>query len=50
MAMGIVMAIEKTPHGLCASACTTTSASTAMRITMITMIPTIAIVRYCRPR
>ena len=34
-ATGIVIAIVKTPHGLLASACTTTSASTASRMTMI---------------
>ncbi len=41
-AMGIVIAIEKTPHGLSASACTTTSASTASRIVMMVMIPMMA--------
>ncbi len=39
-AMGMVMAIENTPHGLCASAFTTISASTAIRITMMTRTPT----------
>ena len=39
-AMGMVMAMENTPHGLWASACTTTSASTAIRITMMTRTPT----------
>ena len=34
-ATGMVMAIVKTPHGLLASACTTTSASTASRMIMI---------------
>ena len=34
-ATGIVVAMVKTPHGLFASACTTTSASTAMRMIMI---------------
>ena len=41
-AIGIVIEMEKTPHGLWASACTTTSASTASRIVMIVMIPMIA--------
>ena len=41
-AIGIVIAIEKTPQGLSASALTTTSASTASRITMMTRTPTIA--------
>src|SRR6202022_2926212 len=40
MAMGMVIAIEKTPHGLSASALTTTSASTASRITMMPSTPT----------
>ena len=44
IAMGIVIAIEKTPHGLWARACTTTSASTASRIVMIVMIPMMAAV------
>ena len=38
-AMGMVMAIENTPHGLFASARTTTSASTAIRIVMMAGIP-----------
>src|ERR1700716_823546 len=42
MAMGMVIAIEKTPHGLSARAPTTTSASTASRITMMTRTPMIA--------
>ena len=37
-AIGIVIATVNVPHGLCASACTTTSASTASRITMIIRI------------
>ncbi len=43
-AIGIVMAIEKTPHGLSANALTTTSASTAIRITMMTSTATMAAV------
>lgn len=35
----MVIAIEKTPHGLCDSARTATSASTAMMIVMITGTP-----------
>ena len=35
-AMGMVIAIVKTPHGLSASARTTTSASTASRMIMMT--------------
>src|SRR5882762_7149361 len=42
MAMGMVIAIEKTPHGLSARALTTTSARTASRITMMTSTPTMA--------
>ena len=42
IAIGIVIAIENTPHGLDASALTTTRASTASRITMITKTATIA--------
>ena len=38
-AIGMVMAIENTPHGLSASALTTTSASTAMRMIMMTKTP-----------
>ncbi len=34
-ATGIVIAMVKTPQGLLASACTTTSASTASKITMM---------------
>ena len=34
-AIGIVIAIENTPHGDCASALTTTSARTASRMIMI---------------
>ena len=41
-AIGIVIAMENTPHGLSASAPTTTSASTASRITMMTSTPTMA--------
>ncbi|SLH01682.1 Uncharacterised protein [Mycobacteroides abscessus subsp. abscessus] len=41
-AMGMVMAMENTPHGLSPSAFTTTSASTASRIIMITMIAAMA--------
>src|SRR5580693_1382269 len=41
-AIGIVMAMENTPHGLWASARTTTSASTAIRITMMMRTPNIA--------
>ncbi|CFS00088.1 Uncharacterised protein [Mycobacterium tuberculosis] len=40
MAMGMVMAIEKTPHGLLARARTTTSASTAITMVIMTGIPT----------
>ena len=36
----MVMAMENTPQGLCASPRTTTSASTAMMITMMTKAPT----------
>ena len=43
-AIGIVIAMEKTPHGLSASALTTTRPSTASRMTMITNTPTIAAV------
>jgi hypothetical protein len=39
MAMGMVIAMENMPQGLCASARTTTSASTAMMITMMTKAP-----------
>ena len=42
MAIGIVIAMENTPQGLSARALTTTSASTASRITMITSTPMIA--------
>ncbi len=42
MAMGIVAPTVKVPHGLWLSALTTTSASTAMRITMIEKTPTSA--------
>ncbi len=35
IATGIVVAIVNTPHGLFASACTTTSASTAIKMIMI---------------
>ena len=42
MAIGIVIEIENTPHGLSASALTTTSASTASRMVMITSTPTMA--------
>ena len=42
IAIGMVIAIEKTPHGLSASALTTTRASTASRITMMTRTPTMA--------
>ena len=38
-AMGMVMAIENTPHGLLASARTTTRASTAITIVMMTGTP-----------
>ncbi len=38
-AIGMVIAIENTPHGLCANARTTTSASTAITIMMITGTP-----------
>ena len=41
-AMGIVQAMVKRPHGLSASAFTTTSASTASRITMIATMLTSA--------
>ena len=41
-AIGIVIEIENTPHGLSASALTTTSASTASRMTMMTSTPTMA--------
>ena len=41
-AIGMVIAMEKTPHGLSASALTTTSASTASRMIMMTNTPTIA--------
>ena len=40
IAIGMVIAIENTPHGLCCSARTTTRASTAMMITMIIKTPT----------
>ena len=43
IAMGIVAATVNTPHGLSASAFTTTSASTASRITMMARIATVAI-------
>ena len=36
MAMGIVIAMENTPHGLSASAFTATSANTANRMIMMT--------------
>ena len=39
-AIGMVMAMENTPQGLWASPRTTTSASTAMMITMMTKAPT----------
>jgi hypothetical protein len=42
MAIGMVIEMENTPHGLSARALTTTRASTASRITMITSTPTIA--------
>lgn len=42
IAIGMVIAMENTPHGLSASALTTTRASTASRITMITSTATIA--------
>ncbi len=42
IAIGMVIAIEKTPHGLSARAPTTTSASTASRITMMARTPTMA--------
>lgn len=38
-AMGMVMAMEKTPHGDCARALTTTSASTASRMIMMAKTP-----------
>jgi len=41
-AIGMVIEMENTPHGLSANALTTTSASTASRITMMTSTPTIA--------
>ena len=41
-AIGIVIAIENTPHGDSASALTTTRPSTAMRMTMIVMTASIA--------
>lgn len=39
-AMGMVIAMENTPHGLWASPRTTTNASTSMMITMMTNAPT----------
>ena len=42
MAMGMVQRIVKTPHGLSRSAFTTTSASTASRITMMASTATMA--------
>ncbi len=42
MAIGMVQRIVKTPHGLSLRAFTTTSASTASRITMIARMATIA--------
>ena len=41
-AIGIVIEIENTPHGLSESALTTTSASTASRMTMMISTPTMA--------
>ena len=41
-AMGMVIAIENTPHGLSASALTTTSARTAIRMIMMTNTAIIA--------
>ena len=40
IAMGMVAATVNTPHGLSASAFTTTSASTASRMTMMARIAT----------
>ena len=42
-AMGIVIATVNVPHGLIASAFTTTSPNTASKITMIARMPTIAV-------
>src|SRR6476660_5467943 len=42
MTIGIVIEMENTPHGLSARALTTTSASTASRMVMITSTPTMA--------
>ena len=41
-AIGMVMAIEKTPQGLSANAPMTTMPSTAMRMSMIVITPIIA--------
>jgi hypothetical protein len=43
MAMGMVANTVKLPQGLCASALTTTRASTASRMTMIISTPNMAI-------
>ncbi len=42
-AIGMVIAMENTPHGLWARPRTTTSASTARMIIMMTRTPTIAV-------
>ena len=48
-AIGMVIATVKVPQGLCASARTTTSDSTASRITMIIRIPIIAVTPAAAP-
>ena len=48
-AMGMVIAIENTPHGDSASALTTTSPSTAMRMIMMTNTPISAATPPTRP-
>ena len=48
-AIGMVIVIEKMPHGLSASALTTISASTAMRIAMIARVATRAAVPPMTP-
>ena len=49
IAIGIVATTVKVPHGLCASALTTTRASTASRITMIMSTPISAMVPAAGP-
>lgn len=48
-AMGMVMAMENTPHGLCARALTTMSASTAMMMIMMAMTATMPAAPPTRP-